>query len=280
MTARMSAAHMNVSRPSTPRRMNSLLADRDILCVAAPNPGPFTLTGTNTWVVGRDPAWVIDPGPLIESHLQRLYEAIDERGGLGGVVLTHRHEDHSAAAPSLRERCPAVLASAHGEADIVLSDGQRIGPFLAVATPGHSPDSFALIAHRACFSGDAVLGQGSVYVAPYPGAMAAYMDGLRRLLAREDFDVICPGHGPIVTDARGKLTEYLEHRLNREQELKRALGRGARSERDLLDAVWSDVPEAMRPLAAVSLAAHLDKLADEHALPLDAERPAFDGVEW
>lgn len=250
--------------------------------------------------MGRDPAWVIDPGPSIEEHLRRLGEAIDERGGLGGVVLTHDHSDHSAAAGELLERCARdgagergrpPLAGARGEVDVALADGERVGPFRALAAPGHSSDSYALIARGACFSGDAVLGQGSVFVSPYPGAMAGYMRTLERLLAlaRADsdsdsdsssFDVICPGHGPLVTDARAKLGEYLEHRRARERALVDALERGLRGEDELLDAVWSDVPEQMRPAAGVTLAAHLDKLADERRLPEGVERPAFAGVEW
>lgn len=276
--------------------MIGLLAERDIVCLTAPNPGPFTLSGTNTWVVGRDPAWIVDPGPEIEEHVRRLYEAIDARGGLGGTVLTHGHADHSQAVPAMRERYPAApLAGAHiepsgevdgeagGELDIALSDGRRVGPFLAVAAPGHSPDSFALIARRACFSGDAVLGQGSVYIAPYPGAMASYMRALQRLSACArggNFDVICPGHGPLVVDAQDKLSSYLAHRREREQALVAAFERGLRSERELLDSVWADVPEQLRPLAAVSLAAHLDKLADDGLLPAGVERPSFEGVEW
>jgi glyoxylase-like metal-dependent hydrolase (beta-lactamase superfamily II) len=261
--------------------MIGLSADPDILCVTAPNPGPFTLSGTNTWIVGRAPAWVIDPGPQIDSHLERVCEAIASRGGLGGVVLTHDHDDHSAAVPALLARHPAPLAGARGgEIDVVLAEGVPVGPFAPVAVPGHSPDSFALIAHGACFSGDAVLGQGSVYIAPYPGAMAGYLSALERLRAREDFDVICPGHGPLVDDAGGKLEEYIDHRLARERALREALARGLRGERELLDAVWSDVPEQLRPVAAVTLAAHLDKLAEEGALPEGVERPSFEGVSW
>lgn len=235
-------------------------------------------------MVGRDPAWVIDPGPAVDDHLQALYETIDARGGLGGVVLTHDHADHSEAAPALRERYPAAsLAGARGEVDFALADGERVGPFVAVVAPGHSADSYALIAYGACFSGDAVLGSGSVFIAPHPGAMAGYMRALERLSERAgggEFDVICPGHGPLVEDARGKLGEYLEHRRARERALVAALARGLRSERELLDTVWSDVPEQLRPAAAVTLAAHLDKLADEGLLPEGVERRSFEGVEW
>jgi len=226
----------------------------------------------------------VDPGPAIDAHLQALYEAIDARGGLGGVALTHDHADHSEAAPALRERYPAApLAGARGEVDLVLPNGERAGPFMAVAVPGHSSDSYALIAYGACFSGDAVLGSGSVFIAPHPGAMAGYMRGLERLAARAgggEFDVICPGHGPVVQDARAKLDEYLDHRRARERALIDALAQGLRSERELLDAVWPEVPEQLRPAAAVTLTAHLDKLSDEGLLPDGVQRRSFEGVEW
>lgn len=257
-------------------------ADRDILCLTAPNPGPLTLGGTNTWVVGRDPAWVVDPGPAIEAHLRAVCEALDARGGLGGVVLTHDHADHAAAARELLERRAAPLAGGRGAVDVTLADGARVGPFRAVAAPGHSADSFALIAHGACFSGDAVLGAGSVFVAPHPGAMAGYMRALERLLALagEEFDVICPGHGPLVRDAPAKLREYLDHRRARERALTDALAGGLRGQRELLDAVWADVHEQLRPAAAVTLAAHLDKLAEEGLLPAGVERACHAGVRW
>jgi glyoxylase-like metal-dependent hydrolase (beta-lactamase superfamily II) len=149
-----------------------------------------------------------------------------------------------------------------------------------VATSGHSPDSFALIADGACFTGDAVLGEGSVYIAPHAGAMANYMLALTRLRMREDFNVICPGHGPIVWHVHDKLEQYLNHRLDRENALMYALTKGLRNERELLDAVWPDVSESMRPLASVTLAAHLDKLADEHVLPGGVQRPSFDSFDW
>src|ERR1700761_6343531 len=148
-----------------------LLTHYDILRLRAPNPGPVTLSGTNTWVVGRRPAWVVDPGPLIDEHLRRLMTAIDARGGLGGVVLTHDHEDHSDAVETLLEVHPAPLAAGRGDVDVTLAEDVRFGPFEAVHTPGHAPDHYALIADGACFTGDAVLGDGSVLITPHPGAM-------------------------------------------------------------------------------------------------------------
>jgi glyoxylase-like metal-dependent hydrolase (beta-lactamase superfamily II) len=254
--------------------------DYDILCLRAPNAGPVTLSGTNTWVVGREPAWVIDPGPRLEAHLERLFEAIEARDGLGGVVLTHDHHDHSDAVPPLLARHPAPVAAGRGQVDVLLKEGGRVGPFEALATPGHAPDHFALIADGACFTGDAVLGEGSVFISPYRGAMAGYLLGLTRLRLRDDVDVLCPGHGPLVWDPQAKLEQYINHRIDRENKLIVALGRGCRSVDELLDAVWSDVPESLRGLATVTLAAHLDKLDEERTLPQGVERPSFERIEW
>lgn len=256
------------------------LARHDILRLRAPNPGPMTLSGTNTWLVGRGPTWVVDPGPRLDVHLERVLAAIDERGGLGGVVLTHDHADHSEAVPALRERRPAPLAAARGEADVTLSAGTRFGPFEAVATPGHASDHVALVAGGACFTGDAVLGEGSVFISPYPGAMAGYLAALEGLRARGDLDVLCPGHGPPVWEVQAKLTGYLDHRLERERSLVAALDSGCRTVQELLDSTWPDVPEQLRPAAALTLAAHLDKLDDEGALPSGVERPSFEAVKW
>jgi glyoxylase-like metal-dependent hydrolase (beta-lactamase superfamily II) len=257
-----------------------LLRDYDILRLRAPNPGPLTLTGTNTWIVGRRPAWVVDPGPLIDSHVRRLMAAIEARGGLGGVVLTHGHDDHDEAVETLLEVHPAPLAAGRRGADVRLAEGVRFGPFEAVYTPGHAEDHYALIADGACFTGDAVLGDGSVLITPHQGAMAGYLLALTRLRLRDDFNVLCPGHGEVVWDAREKLEEYIAHRLDRENRLIIALNEGLRTVSELLDAVWGDVPEELRPAATATLAAHLDKLEDDEVLPRGVQRPNFEPRPW
>ncbi|MEA2198704.1 MAG: hypothetical protein QOJ25_2755 [Solirubrobacteraceae bacterium] len=248
--------------------------ERDVVSVRADNPGPFTLSGTNTWIVGRDPTWVIDPGPALAPHVVVLTAEIEGRGGLGGIALTHDHRDHSEAVPALREHFPgAPLAGGRGDVEVVLSPGRTFGPLEALATPGHAPDHFAFLLDGVAFTGDAVLGQGSVFVAPDPGALTAYLDGLRRLRAR-DLELICPGHGPLVRDPGARIDEYLAHRAEREELLIQALADGKRSVGELLDAAWSDAPASLRLAASVTLAAHLDKLADEGRLPEGVERPA------
>lgn len=240
------------------------LADLGIARLRADNPGPFTLSGTNTWVLGRDPAWVIDPGPALPAHLDAVAAEVVARGGAGGIALTHDHEDHVDGLAALRGRLggPPVAAMRH-PADVALRDGERFGPLLAMAVPGHAPDHLAFVAGRACFSGDAVLGEGSVFVA---GEMGGYLAALEHLCELA-LEVICPGHGPPVWDPRAKLDGYLAHRRERERRLLEALEAGLRDEDELLDRVWDDAPPALRPAAAVTLRAHLEKLEQEGRLP-------------
>jgi glyoxylase-like metal-dependent hydrolase (beta-lactamase superfamily II) len=249
------------------------LPGSEIVGIRAANPGPFTLSGTNSWIVGSDPAWLVDPGPALDEHLGALIDEIERRGGLGGIVLTHDHADHSEAVPAIRERFAGVpLAAARGDVDVLLADASRVGPFEAIATPGHAPDHLAYVVGDVALTGDAVLGQGSVFIAPDPGALASYLDGLAQLRRRE-LTLIGPGHGPPVDDPAAKLDEYISHRLDRERRLLEALDAGSRSVDELLDEVWDDAPPQLRPAATVTLAAHLDKLADEGRLPDGVERP-------
>jgi glyoxylase-like metal-dependent hydrolase (beta-lactamase superfamily II) len=220
--------------------------------VRAANPSALTLDGTNTYVVER---WVVDPGPALPAHLAAIRSALN--GSIEGVVLTHSHADHAEAAELFG--VPVVLPV----------DGEEAGPFRALGTPGHSADSVCLLFGDVCFTGDTVLGTGSVFIAPGEGSLSAYLDSLRRL--RElDLSVICPGHGPYVWDPAAKLDEYISHRLDRERRLVEALASGLRSRDELLDAVWLDAPAELRPAAALTLAAHLEKLSEEGRLPDDA----------
>jgi glyoxylase-like metal-dependent hydrolase (beta-lactamase superfamily II) len=258
------------------------LAALDLEVVRADNPSPFTLEGTNTWLVGRDPCWVVDPGPADGRHVAAVTRAADGRGGLGGIALTHDHLDHTEAVGALVAAAGhgghvPVAASAYTGADVRLGDGDAAGPLVAVATPGHSPDHLAFVAGRALLSGDAVLGRGSVFVFPDPGALRGYLAALDRLAALE-LDAICPGHGPLVLDPAAKLREYRDHRLDRERRLIEALDGGLRTVTALLDRAWADAPAALRPAAAVTLAAHLDKLDEEGRLPDGVERPDVAGL--
>jgi glyoxylase-like metal-dependent hydrolase (beta-lactamase superfamily II) len=236
--------------------------------IVAPNPGPMTLEGTNTYLYGSKPCLVIDPGPDDPGHLAAVLAAAEERGGIGSILLTHGHGDHADGAES--------LASAAAEADrgerpaiILPTDGEEHAGLRAIATPGHAADHVCLItADRVCFSGDLVLGRGSTFVPPDGGSLIAYMDSLARLQA-EPIDMICPGHGPWIDDPGAKLAEYVEHREMRERKLLAALERGERSKSALLAEAWDDVPAQMQGAAAMVMDAHLAKLEAEGRLPQD-----------
>jgi glyoxylase-like metal-dependent hydrolase (beta-lactamase superfamily II) len=249
----------------------------DIVGLRAANPGPLTLTGTNSWIVGRNPAWLIDPGPALPEHLEDLELELQRRGGLAGVALTHDHADHAEAVPAITQRHLGVpVAAARGSVDVALVDGSSFGPLVAQATPGHAPDHLAYVFDRVAFTGDAVLGEGSVFISPDPGALAGYLEGLAAL-RRWPLALICPGHGPLVKDATARIDQYISHRLEREQRLVVALREGRRTVQELLDAAWSEVPPGLRSPAALTLAAHLDKLDDEGRLPEGVQRPSVKG---
>lgn len=240
----------------------------DIWRVVADNPGPLTLSGTNTYLVGRDPCWVIDPGPDEDRHIEAVFEAAATRGGAAGALISHSHADHTGGIPAI-ERL--------GIETVQPADGSRYGPLEAVATPGHAIDHFCFFADlpaedgstaTVCFTGDLILGWGSTYVPPDGGSLAAYMDSLRLVRSRKP-DLLCPGHGPWITAAEAKIDEYISHRQGREDALVACLDRGIRSRMELLNEVWSDVPEILRPTAAVVLEAHLQKLEAEGRLPAD-----------
>ncbi len=238
----------------------------EILRLVAPNPGPMTHEGTNTYLYGSGPCAVIDPGPDDASHIEAVRAAVEERGGVGVILLTHSHTDHAAGA----DRLAAAVAASSGTVTprvVLPADGEEHAGLRALATPGHAADHVCfLTADQVCFSGDLVLGEGSTFVPPDGGSLSSYMESLR-LLQSERIELICPGHGPWVEDPAAKLAEYVEHREMRERRLLAALERGERSRAALLAEVWDDVPDQVLPAAALVMEAHLQKLEGEGLLP-------------
>jgi glyoxylase-like metal-dependent hydrolase (beta-lactamase superfamily II) len=227
----------------------------EILLIRAPNPGPMTLEGTNTYLYGADPCVVIDPGTEDAGHLEAIRAAAAERGGIGTVLITHSHVDHISGADQL------------GAPVVQPGDGEEHGGLRALATPGHAADHVVFVsADGVCFCGDLVLGLGSTIVPPGGNSLAAFLDSLA-LLAAVDLSLMAPGHGPWITDPRAKLAEYVEHRLMRERRLLAALESGERSRAALLATAWDDVPPELLPMAAMAMEAHLEKLEAERRLP-------------
>jgi glyoxylase-like metal-dependent hydrolase (beta-lactamase superfamily II) len=196
--------------------------------VLAPNPSPYTLEGTNTWVLrepGSTAAVVVDPGPLHEGHLAAILAAVQEQGArVAQILLTHGHPDHSESAVRFAELTGApvrALDPRHRLGDEGLADGDVVDvgglELRVVGTPGHSGDSlsFLLSADRAMLTGDTVLGRGTTLVAYPDGTLEDYLDSLNLLrdsAARHDFELVLPGHGPVVADALGVLEFYIAHR--------------------------------------------------------------------
>ncbi len=234
------------------------MAGPDVERLVAPNPGPMTLEGTNSYLVGRDPAIVIDPGPDDEGHIDAIRAAAEERGGIGEVLLTHSHGDHSEGVERL------------GIEPTRIAEGDALRGMTAIATPGHASDHVCFLLDDACFAGDLILGEGSTIVPPRAqgGSLGDYMRSLEALAAL-DLEVIYPGHGPVIENPAAKIAEYVEHRSERERRLIEALAQGQRSRMALLAAVWDDVPRDLLPMAAFAMQAHLDKLDEEGRLPGD-----------
>ncbi|HEX6262618.1 MAG TPA: MBL fold metallo-hydrolase [Actinomycetota bacterium] len=235
--------------------------------VLAPNPGPFTLEGTNTWIVGERPSLVIDPGPDDAGHLLTV---ADEAEPLEAILLTHRHPDHAPGAGRLSAATGAPVYALRPEGDerpIRHNQVLEMGGLAvrAIHTPGHTSDHlvFLLDSDGAMFTGDTILGRGTSVVDPPDGDMAAYVRSLGELLALRP-RVIYPGHGPVVFDATGRIEAYLSHREQREAQVLEALSEGRSSPEEMVPGIYGgDVPEAMFPHAARSVLAHLLKLERE-----------------
>jgi glyoxylase-like metal-dependent hydrolase (beta-lactamase superfamily II) len=247
--------------------------------IVAPNPGPMTLTGTNTYVLGDAAGHLalVDPGPVLPAHLEAIRAAVRRLGRVVAVIVTHRHLDHLPAADPLCQETGAPLVGHPALPGVQrpARDGESVfNGVVAVDTPGHTRDSLSLWCadEGALFTGDLVLGTGTAVLDEAPGALTDYLASLDRLIALQPAKIY-PGHGPIVADGVGKLTEYRAHRQQRVQEVVATLtSRGASTADELAAAIYTTIPPSMLPMAARNVRANLEMLQSQRR----AERLADD----
>ncbi len=249
----------------------------DVRQVLAPNPGPMTLTGTNTYVIGdpAGPVVVVDPGPMDEGHLAAI-TALCPAGAVA-IVLTHWHHDHSDAAAELATRlgCPVrsvdetlrVGRRGLADGDVIAIGTTRVD---VIATPGHTADSVCLLARGTegswLLTGDTVLGTGTSVIMHPDGHLGSYLsslDRLSRIVAEQQVGLILPGHGPMVRDPSGWLAFYRRHRAERLDQVRAALAAGDRTAEDVVARVYADIDRSVWPAAERSVAAQLEFLGNE-----------------
>jgi glyoxylase-like metal-dependent hydrolase (beta-lactamase superfamily II) len=243
--------------------------------IRAPNPGPMTLDGTNTWVIAdqRAGALVVDPGPLIVDHIEAILAACVPR--LLMIVLTHRHLDHTESAAALAARAGCGVRAADpqfrlGPGGLDGADLLRVGELTlaVIETPGHTSDSRSLLlsgpdgVHR-LITGDMVLGRGTTVITHPDGDLAAYfesLDLLERMVSNRSVAELLPGHGPIVRDPLSWLSFYRRHRHERLDQVRAALAAGDRTAGEIVARVYADVDRSVWPAAEQSVRAQLDYL--------------------
>ena len=248
--------------------------------VIAENPGPFTFHGTGTYIVGDGEVAVIDPGPMLDAHLDALLAAIAGET-VTAILVTHDHADHAPLARVLAERTGAAILGGQPHPDRqappqgveegldrsyrpdrVLADGERVaGPgwtLRALHTPGHTSNHicYALEEERALFTGDHVMGWSTTVITPPDGDMTAYYASLGKVIA-SGFKTLWPTHGPPVTEPGPFLDAYLNHRLRREAGILAVLARGPASVDALVAEVYVGLDPRLRSAAASSVLAHL-----------------------
>jgi len=253
--------------------------------IVAPNPGPLTGPGTNTYVVGTDRAVVIDPGCDDRAHLERILEVTG--GAVERIVCTHSHPDHSPGAAWLRQRTGAPVyglpAPDDGHQDpsyapdATISEGECIAAgdsqLRAIHTPGHASNHVCLVLEESglLFTGDHLMSGSTVIIIPPDGSMRLYLESLRRLRGLP-VRSLAPGHGGLMPGAGAEIDRVIGHRLAREARLVRALeARGAATLDDVLAEVYADVPRSLHVYARHSLLAHAVKLVEEGRAHVEGE---------
>ena len=267
--------------------------------VIANNPSPFTFTGTGTYIIGTGNVAVIDPGPLLDAHVDAILDALGPDEQVSHIVVTHTHLDHSPASKPLQERTKAPIYSfapprvdafdgprleedaddnfapdhivAHG--DLIKGDNWTLE---CVFTPGHMANHmcYALVEEKALFTGDHVMGWSTSVIAPPDGNMNDYMQSLDLLLSRDD-DIYWPTHGTSIDDPKAFVRAYIEHRRGREAQIIARLKAGDSDIRQMVETIYADVDKRLHPAAALSVFAHIQDLLTRGEIACDG-KPSLD----
>lgn len=269
--------------------------------VVAHNPSAFTYKGTGTYIVGEGDVAVIDPGPLLNEHVEALLRAL-EGETVSHILITHTHSDHSPAAKPLKtltgaqtfafgphgsgqKRAPDgdVQVEEDGDMDFVPDVELRHGDIIegdgwtieCVYTPGHTSNHmcFALREEKALFTGDHVMGWSTSIVSPPDGNMEDYMASLRLLLTRDD-EIYWPTHGPAITDPKPFVRSFIEHRDDRERQIMEQLAAGRTRIQDMVPVMYAAVDKRLYPAAARSVLAHMEHLVARGAVRTEG-RPSL-----
>lgn len=240
--------------------------------IVANNPGPFTGPGTNTWLLddGAGRVVVLDPGPVDSKHARAIFDAVGRRSVVA-VLVTHTHIDHAPLAnPIARDLgVPAVghAPGPHFDPDVRLLDGATFDvgdlELSVVHTPGHSDDHLCFRAGNVLFTGDHIMGGSSVMVEK----LGLYLDSLRKLRG-VGLDRLLPGHGEEMEDPEAVIDWYLAHRAQRHREILAAIEKGASTVDEIVELVYVETDKSLYPLAARSVAAHLELLSEEGRIAL------------
>lgn len=251
----------------------------------ADNPGIMTLQGTNQYVVGKESVVVIDVALSADSNMDGIIEQAEAMGAkkIEKILLTHIHSDHCGGALALRKRTGAKLgihrsrAGYLGGEDFQYGDNDRIGfgggELRVLHTPGHESGHccFYESGDRVLFSGDNILGFGTAVIHPPDGNMTDYLKSLERLLGFT-INLILPGHGPLIGKPEAKIREYIQHRLEREQQVLTALRKGRNTIGEITQMIYVDVSPALQRVAEFSVQAHLEKLMREGRVKRETNR--------
>ena len=261
--------------------------------VSADNPGPFTFTGTGTDIIGEGKVAVIDPGPMLDAHLEAILAALDGET-VSHILITHTHHDHSPLAAPLKERTGAMTYGygphgsgrpaegpkieeggdfdfvpdvAVGHGDMIEGDGWTME---CVYTPGHTSNHmcFALKEEKVLFTGDHVMGWSTSVIGPPDGNMADYMASLRMLLERDD-EVYWPTHGPAIRDPKPFINAFIDHREGREREILARLEAGDSQIKKMVPVIYAGVEQRLYPAAGLSVLAHMEHLVERELVTCD-----------